>query len=433
MIYLDNQATTAIDPRVVAKMVPYMTTHFANVHSTHRLGRSLRGAVEKAREQVAGAIGATPGEIIFTSGATESNNIALKGVCHFYGDEKPHLAISRIEHKCVLESARKLESEGFKLHWIDVDDEGRAKIDQLQDLLKTYYDPEEEESKVAIVSIMAVNNEIGTIQDLGAIGKICERYDTLFHTDAAQALGKVPLDVVKDKIDLMSLSGHKIYGPKGVGALYIKRTDEKRVHLDPVFSGGGQEGGVRSGTLPVFLVVGMGEAAELAQREMKKDALHYKSLFEIAKEKLLSLPSVRLNGPFPEDVVSTDKAKSGRASQGKEPFSRRRILNNMNISFFGVEGESLMLGLDDAICMSSGSACTSQSLEPSHVLFALGLDPEFAHTAVRLGTSRFTTEAEFRRACDLIAKRVAHLRDLSPLWEMAQKGIDTKSIEWKHD
>lgn len=421
LIYLDSQATTPLDPRVLSRMLPYLTIDFANAHSNHRLGRQISKTIETARSQVASAINAQANEVVFTSGATESNNMALKGVCHFYGDTKPSLAISRIEHKCVLEAGRKLEAEGFRLHWIDVDETGQIRLDQLKDILKQHFNPDEEQSSLALVSVMTANNEIGTIQPIREIGQLCRDHGTLFHTDAAQAFGKIPLDVNKDNIDLMSISGHKIYGPKGIGALYVRRERGRRVHLEPLLSGGGQEGGLRSGTLPVFLVVGLGAAAEIAQQDMKKDAIHYKNLFDIAHEKLTSLPEVRINGPMPDDISSS------------QPFSKKRLLSNLNASFFGVEGESLLLGLDDKVCLSSGSACTSSSLEPSHVLFALGLDPELAHTAVRIGFSRFTTEDEVSQACDMLTKKINELRDLSPIWDMKKKGIDLKSVEWRHD
>jgi len=406
--YLDYQATTPVDPRVLKAMMPYLTSEFANCHSTHKLGREVAQAVERARGQVAAVIGANPGEIVFTSGATEANNMALKGTAHYYGEARPHLITSKIEHKCVLESARRLEAEGMQVLYLDVDPEGFVDMEQLEEALKANYDPETG-TRTALVSIMAVNNEVGTVQDLKRIGELCAKYDTPFHTDAAQAYGKVPINVRDMKIDLLSISGHKIYAPKGVGALFLGKAGGKQNRIDPLFSGGGQERGLRSGTLPVFLCVAIGEAAELAGKEMDRDMAHAKSLFDLALRKLSTLPEIKVNGPV---------------EPGKRNFC------NLNVSFFGVEGESLMLAVDDKAAVSSGSACTSASLEPSHVLHAMGLDPELSHTSIRMGWGRHSTKREVAGACDAIVAAVRHLRDISPVWDMHEAGVDTKKVSW---
>lgn len=407
-VYLDYQATTPLDPRVLRAMTPYLTREFANCHSTHKAGREVAQAVERARGQVASLINANPGEVVFTSGATEANNMALKGTARYYGETRPHLITSKIEHKCVLESARKLEAEGMHVLYLDVDPEGFVDTKQLEEALRANYDPETG-TRTALVSVMAVNNEVGTIQDLKRIGEICAKYDTPFHTDAAQAYGKVPIDVREMGIDLLSISGHKIYGPKGVGALFLSKRGEKPARIDPLFSGGGQERGIRSGTLPVFLCVGLGAAAELAGREMEGNMAHYKSLFDLALKKFSHIPEVKVNGP---------------TEPGKRNFG------NLNLSFYGVEGESLMLAVDDKVAVSSGSACTSASLEPSHVLHAMGLDPELSHTSIRMGWGRDTTKRDVSSACDAIGSAVRHLRDISPIWDMHKAGVDTKTISW---
>lgn len=396
-IYLDYQATTPCDPRVVEKMLPFFTEVFGNPHSrNHPHGWLAEDAVEKSRAQVASLIGADPREIIFTSGATESNNLALKGVSGFYRDKKDHIITCVTEHKCVLDSCRHLEQEGFAVTYLPVQTSGLIDLDQLRQAIR----PE-----TVLVSIMAVNNEIGVIQPLAEIGKICREAGVFFHTDAAQAAGKIPLDVEAMNIDLMSISGHKVYGPKGVGALYVRR--KPRVRLHAIINGGGQERGMRSGTLPTPLCVGLGEACAIAMREMKIEAAQIKILSDRLYQGLTSqLDDVYLNG------------------QGAP-----RIPGNLNLSFAYVEGEGLMMGIKE-LSVSSGSACTSSSLEPSYVLRALGVEEELAHTSIRFGLGRFTTEADVDRAIELVVTAVTRLREMSPLWEMVQEGIDLKNIKW---
>ena len=396
-IYLDYQATTPTDPRVVEAMLPYFTEKFGNPHSrSHQFGWEAEDAVEMARDRIASLIGANPKEIIFTSGATESNNLALKGVARFYREKKNHIITCVTEHKCVLDTARHLEQDGFAVTYLPVEKNGLIDLDFLADSIT---------EQTVIVSIMAVHNEIGVIQPIAEIGAICRERRVFFHTDAAQAVGKIPLDVEEMKIDLMSISGHKIYGPMGIGALFVRR--RPRVRLKAMIDGGGQERGMRSGTLPTPLCVGLGEACAIAEKEMGAEAerLHmlrdrfYKAIME-------RLPEVYLNGDL-----------------------ERRIPGNLNISFAYVEGEGLMMGIKD-LAVSSGSACTSASLEPSYVLRALGVGEDLAHTSLRIGLGRFTTEQEVDYAIERIASEVERLRDMSPLWEMAQEGIDISSIEW---
>ena len=396
-IYLDYQATTPCDPRVVEAMLPFFTEHFGNPHSrNHKYGWDAEAAVEKARAQIAHIIGADEKEVIFTSGATESNNLALKGVAHFYKDKKNHIITTVTEHKCVLDSCRHLEMEGFEITYLPVQQNGLIDLE----VLKTAITP-----KTAIVSVMAVNNEIGVIQPLAEIGKICRERGVFFHTDAAQAVGKIPLDVDAMNIDLLSISGHKIYGPKGIGALYVRR--KPRVRLEALIHGGGQERGFRSGTLPTPLVVGLGEACAIAEKEMGAEAERLRGLRDRFYNQIKArLPEVHLNGDFDS-----------------------RIPGNLNLSFAHVEGEGLMMGIKD-LCVSSGSACTSASLEPSYVLRALGVEIEMAHTSLRIGIGRFSTEQEIDYAVEHLAQAVTRLREMSPLWEMAQEGIDIKSIEW---
>ncbi len=396
-IYLDYQATTPMDPRVLDKMLPYFTEKFGNPHSrSHAYGWEAEAACELAREQVASLIGATEKEIVFTSGATESNNIAIKGVARFYKDKKNHIITPVTEHKCVLDSCRHLEQEGFEVTYLPVQPNGLVDLEQLKAAIK---------DNTLLVSVMAVNNEIGVIQPLAEIGKICRERGVFFHTDAAQGFGKIPLDVEAMNIDLMSISGHKIYAPKGIGALYVRR--RPRVRLEPLFSGGGQERGFRSGTLPTPQVVGLGEAAAIAKLEMGKDAEHVRRLFnKFADATLDGMKDVYLNG---------DREK--------------RWLGNLNISFAYVEGESMIMAIKD-LAVSSGSACTSASLEPSYVLRALGVNEELAHTSIRFGFGRFTTDEEVDYAINLIKNSVGKLREMSPLWEMVQEGIDISKIEW---
>jgi len=396
-IYLDYQATTPCDPRVVEAMLPYFTEKFGNPHSrNHAYGWEAEAAVEKAREQVAAIIGADPKEVIFTSGATESNNLALKGVAHFYREKKDHIITVVTEHKCVLDSCRHLEQEGFKVTYLPVKQNGLIDLDELRAAIT---------DRTVLVSVMAVNNEIGVIQPLAEIGKLCREKGVFFHTDAAQAVGKMPLDVNAMNIDLMSISGHKLYGPKGIGALYVRR--RPRVRLTALITGGGQERGMRSGTLATPLCVGLGEACAIAQAEMGAETERLRMLRDRMLKGITDrLPEVYLNGDL-----------------------EQRVPGNLNISFAFVEGEGLMMGIKD-LAVSSGSACTSASLEPSYVLRALGVDIEMAHTSLRLGLGRFTTEAEIDYAVDHIVEAVSRLREMSPLWEMAQAGIDLKSIEW---
>ncbi len=396
-IYLDYQATTPMDPRVLEAMLPYFTYKFGNPHSrSHAYGWEAEEGVEKARGQMAKLIGADEKEVIFTSGATESNNLAIRGVAEFYKDRKNHIVTTVTEHKCVLDTCRHLEQSGFEVTYLPVQKNGLVDLEVLRNAIT---------DKTVVVSVMAVNNEIGVIQPLEEIGRICREKKVFFHTDAAQAAGKIPLDVEKMNIDLMSISGHKIYGPKGIGALYVRR--KPRVRLVPLIVGGGQERGFRSGTLPTPLCVGLGEAAEICMKEMDGEARRLKKL----QERMLKGLSDKLT----EIVVNGDL--------------EHRIPGNLNISFAYVEGESLMMGIK-GLSVSSGSACTSASLEPSYVLRALGVEEEMAHTSLRIGLGRFTTEQEVDTAVDELVRHVNKLRAMSPLWEMAQEGIDLKSIEW---
>ncbi|MDX2082777.1 MAG: IscS subfamily cysteine desulfurase [Rickettsiales bacterium] len=396
-IYLDYQSTTPMDPRVIEVMVDCMKNDFGNPHSrTHALGWKAEEMVEIARAQVADLIGADAKEIFFTSGATESNNLAIKGVANFYGKQKNHIITVATEHKCVINSARDLEQEGFDVTFLSVKQNGLIDLAQLEAAIT---------DTTCLVSIMTVNNEIGVIQPVKEIGALCRKKGVFFHTDAAQAFGKIPLDVNEMNIDLMSISGHKIYGPKGVGAIYIRR--KPRVRIKSIISGGGQERGIRSGTLATPLVVGLGKAAEIAKNEMAKDLAHVKKLSDKLYQGVMETTHVYLNG---------DKEK--------------RYPGNLNFSFAGIEGESMIMAIKD-LAVSSGSACTSSSLEPSYVLHALGVEDELAHTSIRFGVGRFTTEEEIDYAIKLLKEKIGKLRDLSPLWEMMQEGIDIKSINWK--
>ncbi|CAI5471336.1 unnamed protein product [Closterium sp. Yama58-4] len=398
-LYLDMQATSPVDPRVLDAMLPFFTEQYGNPHSrTHLYGWESEGAVEAARQQVASLIGASPKEIIFTSGATESNNIAIKGVAHFYKDKKRHVITTQTEHKCVLDSCRHLQQEGFDVTYLPVGSDGLVDLETLKAAIRP---------DTVLVSIMTVNNEIGVIQPLAEIGQLCRANKIFFHTDAAQAAGKIPLSVDELNIDLLSLSSHKIYGPKGVGALYVRR--RPRVRLEPQMSGGGQERGLRSGTVPTPLVVGLGAACAVAEAELERDYRHAERL----KERLLKGITSQLEG-----VVINGSDEPGKRYPG-----------NLNLSFAYVEGESLLMGLKE-IAVSSGSACTSASLEPSYVLRALGVEEEMAHTSIRFGFGRFTTEEEVDRAVALTVHQVQRLRDMSPLWEMVQEGIDIKTIQW---
>jgi cysteine desulfurase len=396
-IYLDNAATTPFDPRVIDAMMPFMTNQYGNPHSrTHAFGWEAEKMVEQARRKVADLIGAEKREIIFTSGATESNNVIIKGVAQFYKSKKNHIITTQIEHKCVLDSCRWLEKQGFEVTYLPVNKYGIIDLDQLKDSIRP---------TTVLASIMFINNEIGVIQPMHEIGQICRERKVFFHSDAAQAVGKVPVDCNEMNIDLMSISAHKLYGPKGIGAMFVRR--KPRVRLEPQMSGGGQERGLRSGTLPSNLCIGLGEACHIAMEEMDNDKRWIMGLADRFSDKILgALTHVELNG-----------------------HDRHRYYGNINFSFAGVEGESLLMAMKD-VAISSGSACTSASLEPSYVLRALGVDEELAHTSMRFGFGRFTTEEEVDYAADKLITAVTRLREMSPLWDMIQEGIDLKTIEW---
>ena len=396
-IYMDNQATTPVDPRVLELMIPWFTEKFGNpASSSHSFGWEADTAVKKARKQVADIIGADPKEIVFTSGATEADNIAILGIANFHKERGNHIITLVSEHKAVLDSCRHLESEGFDVTYLPVQTNGLLDIDLLA---KAFTD------KTILVTVMAANNEIGVIQPLAQIGALCKERKVYFHTDAAQGVGKCHIDVNTMNIDLLSISGHKFYGPKGVGALYVRR--RPRVRLKPVMFGGGHERGIRSGTLPTPLLVGLGAACELAMQEMESDNRRVLELRERMRQGIMEqLTHVELNGDL-----------------------EQRLAGNLNISFNYVEGESLMMAIKD-VAVSSGSACTSASLEPSYVLRALGVNEEMAHTSIRFGLGRFSTEEEVDFVVKTIVKAVNKLREMSPLWEMIQDGIDIKSIQW---
>ncbi|OSX65600.1 hypothetical protein POSPLADRAFT_1065307 [Postia placenta MAD-698-R-SB12] len=396
-IYLDMQATTPIDPRVLDAMLPYLTDQYGNPHSrTHAYGWEAEKAVEDARKYVADLIGADPKDIVFTSGATETNNMAIKGVARFHKDRKKHIITTQTEHKCVLDSCRKLQEEGFDVTYLPVQKNGIIDLAELEAAIRP---------DTSLVSIMTVNNETGVIQPIKEIGALVRRHRGVYlHTDAAQATGKIAIDVNEMNVDLMSISGHKLYGPKGIGAAYVRR--RPRVRLEPIISGGGQERGLRSGTLATPLVVGLGEAARIAKQEMTRDHARIKEL----SDRLIAGINAKV-----EHVI------------------RNGDLNGypgcVNLSFAYVEGESLLMALKD-IALSSGSACTSASLEPSYVLRALGAAEDMAHSSLRFGIGRFTTEAEIDYVVDKIVAVVQRLRDMSPLWEMVQEGIDINTINW---
>jgi cysteine desulfurase len=396
-IYMDYQSTTPTDPRVVEAMLPYFTEKFGNPHSrSHSYGWESEEAVEIARSQVAKLIGAEAKEIIFTSGATESNNLALKGVARFNKDQKNHIITLTTEHKCIIDACRHLEEEGFKVTYLAPDKEGMIKLEELKAAIT---------DQTSIISVMAVHNEIGVIQPLEEIGRICKEHKIFFHTDMAQGFGKIPIDVQKCNIDLASISGHKIYGPKGVGALYVRR--KPRVRLEPIINGGGQERGMRSGTVPTPLVVGLGKAAEIALNEMETENIRIQKLHDRFLDKITSsAKDIFLNG----------------SKLHHHP-------GNINLSFAYIEGESMILAIKD-LAVSSGSACTSSSLEPSYVLKSIGVGDELAHTSIRFGIGRFTTEKEIDYAVELILSKIEKLRELSPLWEMVQEGIDLTTIKW---
>ncbi|MSR55159.1 MAG: IscS subfamily cysteine desulfurase [Gemmataceae bacterium] len=397
-IYMDNNSTTRVDPRVVEAMLPYFTEHYGNAASrSHPYGWESEQAVETAREQIASLIGAGAKEIIFTSGATESDNLALKGVAQMYKKKGNHIITQATEHKAVLDACKRLEKEGFQVTYLPVDAFGQVNVEQIRAAIT---------DKTILVSIMSANNEIGSLQPIKAIGKLCKEKGILFHTDGVQSVGKVPINVEEMGIDLLSLTAHKMYGPKGIGALYVRKKDP-RVRLDPQIDGGGHERGMRSGTLAVPLIVGFGRAAEIAHQEMAEEAKRLYRLRERLRKAIMEkLPESYLNG-HPDE----------------------RLPGNANISFAYVEGEGLMMGIKD-VAVSSGSACTSASLEPSYVLRALGVGDELAHSSIRFGLGRFTTEEEVDYVIDLVVREVNRLREMSPLYEMAQQGIDLKSIAW---
>ncbi|KAH0952243.1 hypothetical protein HN011_003547 [Eciton burchellii] len=396
-LYLDAQATTPLDPRVLDKMMPYQIAYHGNPHSrTHMYGWETEKAVEHARKQIADLIGAESKEVIFTSGATECNNIAVKGVARFYKSKKNHVVTTQTEHKCVLDSCRALEAEGFHVTYIPVKSNGLIDLNELEAAIRP---------STSIVSIMTVNNEIGVKQPIEEIGAICKNRKVFFHTDAAQAVGKISIDVNAMNIDLMSISGHKLYGPKGIGALYVRR--RPRVRVEPLQSGGGQERGMRSGTVPPALAVGLGAACELAKTEMAYDHEYITTLSNHLINKIMSnLSQVVRNG----DPVAW-------------------YPGCVNLSFACVEGESLLMALKD-VALSSGSACTSASLEPSYVLRAIGASEDLAHSSIRFGIGRFTTLEEVDYTAESTIQQVKRLREMSPLWEMVEDGIDLKTIKW---
>ena len=395
-IYLDYGATTPVDPRVVDAMVPWLHDHFGNPASrSHAWGWEAEEAVEKARQQVADLIHADSREIIWTSGATESDNLAIKGAAHFYQGRGKHLITVKTEHKAVLDTMREMERQGFEVTYLEVQENGLIDLERFKAAIRP---------DTIFVSVMFVNNEIGVIQDIPAIGAICREKGIIFHVDAAQATGKVEIDVNTMPIDLMSLASHKTYGPKGIGALYVRR--KPRVRIEAQMHRGGHERGMRSGTLPTHQIVGMGEAYRLAKEEMQHDLAHARKLQARLLAGLSSVEQVYVNGDL-----------------------EHRVPHNLNMSFNFVEGESLIMGIK-GLAVSSGSACTSASLEPSYVLRALGRSDELAHSSLRMSYGRFTTEAEIDYAVQVIKENVAKLRELSPLWEMYQDGVDIGSIEW---
>ena len=395
-IYLDYSATTPVDPRVAQKMITYLTDEFGNPASrSHSFGWTAEAAVEQAREQVAALVNCDPKELVWTSGATESINLALKGAAHFYKDKGKHLVTVKTEHKATLDTMRELEREGFEVTYLDVKPDGLVDLDAFTAALRP---------DTIVVSVMYVNNEIGVIQDIPAMGEICRGKGIVFHVDAAQATGKVVIDLSKLKVDLMSFSAHKTYGPKGVGALFVRR--KPRVRIEAQMHGGGHERGMRSGTLPTHQIVGMGEAFRIAKAEMATENERIRMLRDKLWKGLTAIPEVYVNGDM-----------------------EHRVPHNLNASFNFVEGESLIMAIKD-IAVSSGSACTSASLEPSYVLRALGRSDELAHSSIRFTIGRFTTEADIDYTIDLIRRKVEKLRALSPLWEMHQEGVDLSKIEW---
>jgi cysteine desulfurase len=397
-IYMDNHATTPLDPRVLEAMMPYLTNTFGNAASrNHQFGWLAEEGVERGRDQVAKLIGATAKEIVFTSGATESDNLAIKGVAEMYREKGNHIITQVTEHKAVLDTCKRLEKYGYRVTYLPVQKDGLIDLDDLKRAI---------DDKTILVTIMAANNEIGVLQPIREIGKICREKGVLFHTDAVQAVGKVPFDVNKDNIDLASISAHKIYGPKGVGALYVRRKNP-RVQLAPSIDGGGHERGMRSGTLNVPGIVGLGAACEIAMKDMPEESQKLQALRDRLRDNIIhNLDEVYINGSW-----------------------EHRLPQSLNISFAYVEGESLLMGIND-IAVSSGSACTSATLEPSYVLKALGTGDDLAHSSIRFGIGRFNTQAEVDYVGDRVVETVKRLRELSPLYEMAKEGVDLKSVVW---
>ena len=395
-IYLDYSATTPVDPRVADKMIPYLTAQFGNPASrSHAFGWDAEAAVENARVEVANLLGCDPKEIIWTSGATESNNLAIKGAAHFYQGKGKHLITVKTEHKAVLDTCRELEREGFEVTYLGVQENGLIDMDELKAAIRP---------DTLLVSVMYVNNEIGVIQDIPAIGEMCREKGVLFHVDAAQATGKVDIDLTTLKVDLMSLSAHKTYGPKGIGALYVRR--KPRVRLEAQMHGGGHERGFRSGTLATHQIVGMGEAYRIAREEMHTENERIRMLRDRLWNGIKDMEEVYINGDI-----------------------EQRVPHNLNVSFNFVEGESLIMAIKD-LAVSSGSACTSASLEPSYVLRALGRNDEMAHSSIRFTIGRFTTEEEVDYAVQLLKQKIGKLRELSPLWEMYKDGVDLNTVQW---
>jgi cysteine desulfurase len=397
-IYFDNHATTQLDPRVLQSMLPYFTEHFGNAASrNHAYGWEAEEAVEKSRRQIASLIGANAKEIVFTSGATESNNLAIKGVAEMYAEKGNHIITAATEHKAVLDTCKHLEKKGCRVTYLPVMGDGRIDLEMLQSAIT---------DKTILISIMYANNEIGVVQPIAEIGRIAKERGVLFHTDAVQAVGKIPVNVIADNVDLMSITAHKMYGPKGVGALYVRRKSP-RVQLTAQMDGGGHERGMRSGTLNVPGIVGLGEACAIAQAEMPEESQRLRAMRDRLRAKFESaLDEVFINGSM-----------------------EHRLPHNLNMSFAYVEGESLLMGIDD-IAVSSGSACTSATLEPSYVLKALGLGDDMAHTSIRFGLGRFNTDAEIDYVADKLISVVQKLRELSPLYEMVKEGIDLSKVQW---
>jgi len=395
-IYLDYSATTPVDPRVAEKMIPYLTEKFGNPASrSHEFGWEAERAVEEAREQVAALVGADPKEIIWTSGATESNNLAIKGAAHFYKSKGKHLVTVMTEHKAVLDTMRHLESEGYEVTYLMPESNGLVDMEKFKAALRP---------DTLLASVMLVNNEIGVIQDVAALGEVCRARGVLFHVDAAQATGKVTIDLAKLKVDLMSFSAHKTYGPKGIGALYVQR--KPRVRLEAQMHGGGHERGLRSGTLATHQIVGMGEAFRIAREEMAVENERVRTLRDRLYQGLSQIEETHVNGDM-----------------------EQRVPHNLNISFNFVEGESLIMAIRE-LAVSSGSACTSASLEPSYVLRALGRSDELAHSSIRFTIGRFTTEEEIDFAIDLLKAKIGRLREMSPLWDMFKEGVDLNTVKW---